>query len=277
MHRSMLSNPLALLALTAVAACGDGTSPSHTAPEITTDVAVSAGEAVSADVALLKGNEGATALAAQVSRATVAGSLGLAAQTAASGCTYSPSTQRYTCASLAEGDFTVTRSFALFDAAGVPQTQYDAATTASIDFEASAAATLTRPSFSATATRDRNVTVSGLVGAETQRTWSGAGTSELQAEFSGDNGSRHYAMTSADTVDNVVWNLPTSYYRYPASGRIIHNITVTQTADAGQTVERTAVRRVVVTFNGARTVFMMVGSLSCTLNLDTRVADCGPI
>jgi hypothetical protein len=278
MNRSTLPTILALLSAIGVAGCGDATDPAwdgSVASVSTADVAVSAGDQVAADLTLLLGSEGAASLAAQRTRTALSGlALSIAAQTAGASCTYSAGTQRFDCVTATEGDFTVTRSFALLNEAGAPQTQYDAATTASIDYHLSASGTITRTGYTATFAREADLAVSGLAGAETERTWNGVGTSTLHAEFQRPNGVRAYDIASADTVQNVVFRVPTSTYAYPESGRIIHWMSVTQTQEGGQPVTRTAARRVVVTFNGTDVAALRVGAVDCLVYLATRRVVC---
>jgi len=276
MNRSMLPTMGALLLAVTVTACGESTTgPDGVVTVSTADVAVSAADQVAAAVALMLGSQGAASLSAQrAPTGAPMASLSLAAQAAAVPCTYSGSTESYSCPSTTEGSFTVTRSFTLFDEAGAAQALYDAATTASIDYQVDASGTVTRTGYAATYDRHANLTVSGLAGAETERTWNGTGADTAHAEFQRQDGVRAYDMTAADTVDNVVFRLPTSTYAYPISGRIIHRISVTQTLDADVTVSRTAMRRVVATFDGTDVVALRVGAVDCSLSLATNTVTC---
>jgi hypothetical protein len=278
MNRRTLPTMLALLSAIGVMGCGDAAAPEWEGSVnsvSTVDVAASAGDQVAADLTLLLGSEGAASLAAQRAQpASLGVALSVAAQVAAAGCTYSGGTQRFECPSATEGDLTVTRSFALLDGAGAPQVQYDASTTASIDYQVSASGTIARTGYTATYARDAHLAVSGLAGSETERTWNGTGTSTIHAEFQRSSGTRAYDMTSADTVANVVFGVPTATYAYPWSGRIIHWMSVTQTLDAGAPVTRTAVRRVVVTFNGTDVADLKVGAVDCLFYLSTHRVTC---
>jgi hypothetical protein len=283
MNRSTLPTILALLSAIGTTGCGDPTTPTwegSVASVSTADVAVSVGDQIAADVALMLRSEGAASVAAQRARTASPGlALSLAAQTAGAGCTFSDGTQRFDCASATEGSLTVTRSFGLFDDAGAPQAQYDAATTASIDYQLHASGTIARTAYTGTAytatyARDAHLAVSGLAGDETDRTWNGVGTSTLHAEFQRPNGVRAYDMASADTVQNVVFRVPTSTYAYPLSGRIIHWMSVTQTLDDGAPVTRTASRRVTVTFDGTTVAAVKVGAVDCSYSFSNQRVTC---
>jgi hypothetical protein len=275
MKRSTWPTTAALLSAVAVIACSNVDAPSaEVAVSVSTaDVAASAADQVASDVALLLGSEGAASLAAQRAT-TVAPGVALSVAAQAANCAYSAATQSYTCASASEGGLTVTRSFTLFDAAGATQAQYDAATTAEIEYQLAAQGTFARTGYSASYSRAATLAASGLAGAETQRTWSGAGSSTLHADFERADGARAYDFVSSDTVSNVVFRLPTASHPFPESGRIVHRMTVKQTMDGGVTVSRTVSRRVVVTFNGTDAVALRVGSVDCSLYLSTKTVTC---
>lgn len=263
--RRLLAGASALLVATA---CKDSTAANSSVSdsEATADLAITAGAAIATDVGLLIAGEadGMTfTTAAPHGDATLAGTVG---------CSLVDG--RRVCTATSEGGLTVTRSFAFYDAAGAIQSAFDPTTTASINFQMSLNGTITRPHVTATITRERNMTLSGLAGAETQRTWNGTGAGTENSIATGDRGTRTYAGTSKDTTTNVVFALPRGEHPFPQSGTIVHRVDATATFEGAQSGSRTISRRAVVTFNGTANVPLELGNRSCTLNLTTKAVSC---
>ncbi|HEX2780114.1 MAG TPA: hypothetical protein VHM30_11475 [Gemmatimonadaceae bacterium] len=254
----------ALVAL--VAACADSTSPNSRVTDamMTRDAASDAGEAASLDVAQMATGEADAGLPSLV-----------AAQSSSTTCTYSAATGRFACPTIttAEG-LTLNRSYAYYGG-GAAQSAYSATTTDSINFQWTLKGTLQGAGRTAWLDHNRSLTVSGLAGAETQRSWSGSGVRTDSSVATADGRTRRSKLIATSTVNQVVFKLPRSTYPYPQSGSITHDVTVTSAFEgaAGSTT-RTGTRHVVVTFNGTRTASVVIGSTSCTLDLPTRVVSC---
>lgn len=101
-----------------------------------------------------------------------------------SGCTLDAGTNRFVCTdeNLDDG-LTVDRSYAFFDVSGNAQSAYDAATTASINFQSVVSGTRSGDRGAGTVNNQRNLTASGLVGAETNWTWNGSGSGSEHREM----------------------------------------------------------------------------------------------
>lgn len=255
------------------AACSDSASPTNQVSDsqATADLAISAGNAIATDVGLLVGGE-TLGMGITFSAARDHGSAGLLAIPA--GCTQGTD-GRYTCTTTTANGLTLTRSFAFYDVAGVIQDRFDATTTASINFQNSISGTVTHDGGTGTISRQRDMTLSGLAGAETQRTWNGTGTGTRNFTHTGDRGTRTYAETSNDTTSAVVFNVPRADNPWPQSGTVVHNMTATATVEGtDHSGSRTFSRRAVVTFNGTANVPLQVGTRSCTLNLETKHVTC---
>ena len=253
----------------ALGACSDANAPEPAVPDevVTTDLALSAGDAIAADVGFLIGGE--------LDGMSIGGpAAGLRSETEPRLTCTLGSDGRHVCTGTTPNGLSITRSFAFYDAANVIQPRFDHLTTASINFQLSVSGTLTRDNHTATISRTRDQTLSGLAGTETQRTWNGTGRSSHNGTATGDRGTRTYAMTSNDTTTNVVFALPRSEHPWPQSGSIIHNMTSTATLNGAQTSTRTVTRRAQVTFNGTSTVPLQIGDRTCTLNLETRAVSC---
>lgn len=250
-------------------ACTDSTAANAgvSDDQATLDLAVTAGETIASDVGLLIAGEtdGMTF--------TTGANRGDAHMHGTGGCTLLDG-RRVCSGGPADGTLTQTRSFAFYDANGALQAAFDPTTTASINVQMTLNGTITRPQMSSTITRARNMTLSGLAGAETQRTWNGTGTGTQNSTATGERGTRTYSGISDDTTTNVVFSLPRSEHPWPESGTIVHRMSATATFEGARSETRTFARRAMVTFNGTAIVSLQVGTRNCTLNLQTRAVTC---
>ncbi|HEV8600639.1 MAG TPA: hypothetical protein VGQ69_14860 [Gemmatimonadales bacterium] len=185
-------------------------------------------------------------------------------------CTYNASTQRLECPVVTRaGTLTITRSYAFWDANNVPQDHYDALLTAKANIQTHIEGERSGDGWSASIERDRDMTVTGLLGTETERTWNGTGTSEASRSRHNDSGEeRSYTISCDLTVVDVVVPVPNGTPRFPISGTITHHCIITFEGGPrdGQTVERTAI----VTFNGTATATVRVGDRTFDIDLTTR-------
>ena len=255
-------------------ACSDGDGPASPTPadaaRLNADVAVASGAAIASDLAVWSGSEAAVSVAFAGGGAPSAGS-----------CTRSGNVT--TCAGGREGTLQVTRTVTFLDAAGTPQQGYDAATTARIDFGVRVTGNTTDARFSSTVDRDRSLSVTGLAGSETQRTWNGNGNGRMTNTFTGAAGTRTVTAVESDTTTNVVWVVSPTRAAYPASGTVVRRMNVTTTLVGDRSATWSVVRRVQVTFNGTARVPMQVSAvtrrgttveLTCQLDLATRAVVC---
>ena len=276
MSRRTLHSRLATVSLLVLAAaCDRGSDPvgpaGADASAINADVAAATGANIASDIAVWAGNEAAAST-----------SFGRTDAPAPGTCTRNGTTTN--CTGGREGTLNVVRSVKFFDAAGAAQQQYDATTTARIEFGVQVTGSVTTPEFNSTMERARSSTVSGLAGAETERTWNGTGTSTTHSVFTGDRGTRTHDLVESDTTTNVVWVVAPTRGAYPASGTIVRRVAVSSTITGDRTASYTALRRVQVTFNGTAQVPLVVSAVTrrgttieatCQLNLATRRVVCG--
>ena len=268
MFSTFLRRSVPALAIVALAACGDDpVSADQVTLLASEDVAASSGEAIALDLAVMLGAE-ADALGAPAGPG-----LSFMAVTPPAGCTQQED-GGFSCPNRAEGTVTWSRLFYFYDGTTV-QDGYDALTTDSIVFITAVTGTASRGGYTADFARDRHITLSGLDGTETQRTWNGFGSGSRSETWTGERGTRTYDVISMDSVQNVVVNLPRTSNPYPASGSMIHRVEVEATfsGTAGDG-SRTFSRRVQVTFNGTASVPLTINDRSCTLNLATRQVTC---
>lgn len=244
-------------------ACSDGSTEANLAtPLLNADIATMAADAASEDVDIMREPVQFTILAPAFAPGN--GDLNPA------NCPYNPATQRLVCALvIRNGSLSVTRSYAFFDAANAVQQAYDALLTARANIITDVEGSHSGSSWSATIDRHREFNVTGLAGTETQRTWNGNGTSSAtRSRHTDDGAERSYDIDCTLTVTNVVVPVPNGSDRFPVSGTITRQCTVTFDGGPrdGQTVTRTAV----VTFNGSDTATMTVGDRTFDVNLRTR-------
>ena len=270
MTRSIPTRLIALALAAGLAACADSTAPrnSVTDAQLTIDAADDAGDATVLDLSLMIGSEAQAGLAL-----ASAAPLGFSSQTAS--CTYSAGVGRFLCPTVTTQEgLSLDRSYAVY-AGGAAQSSYSASATDSINFQTLLMGALARDARSAWINHTRTMTVSGLAGTETQRTWNGTGVRSDSAHVTENSVARRSKFHSVDVISNVVFRLPRSANPYPQSGAITHDITVSATIDrAGGQNTRTATRHVVVTFNGTSTAAMTIGTRSCTIDLVTRSVSC---
>jgi hypothetical protein len=249
------------------AACADSTAPASNLTDVmlTRDAGNDVAEATAQDIGEMVGSE-----------ALIGMPMATAPEGATpGGCSWSAATGRFVCPTFTNPDgLTLDRSFAFYSG-GVAQQSYDASATDSINFQGALKGTLSRTGRTVWINTNRNMTVSGLAGAETQRSWSGTGTRTDSAHVTNDGVARRTRIHSVDQVAAVVFALPRSANPYPKSGTITHDITMTSEADDGTgTRSRSATRHVVVTFNGTQIAQVTLGTTACTLDLVTRQMSC---
>lgn len=258
---------IATLLLAGAAACADPTTAARSISEqsLTMDAADDAAAVTSADLSEMVTGE---------ILAGLPGIVGARPGTPA-GCAYSPASGRFDCPTISGANgLTLERSFAIFGG-GVPQSAYDQLTTDSLNFQVAITGSVSREGRTAWLNTARTLTLSGLAGNETQRSWSGRGVRNDSARVTSDGVARRTRIRSIDRIASVVFALPRADNPFPLSGSITHDITLSSTADNGtDTRTREVTRHVVVTFNGTRLVPVLVGDTRCTLDLVTKRMSC---
>lgn len=232
---------LALLSTFALAACNDANGPSALDQAIDEDVALVAADAVLEDLQQM--------------------SVSLGFQ-AASGVSFD----------VAAPPRNFSRTVTFFDAAGNQQDAYNPLTTASMRMLIEMSGAVERDGWTATIARSRDVTVSGLVGEEMERTWNGtSSTAVTRSQHTDANGTRTYDMSGVGTIADVVRGVPRDVNPWPLSGTITRSITVviTNGPDGDVTRERT----VLVTFNGTQFATLTVNGEEFELDLAALQSD----
>jgi hypothetical protein len=234
---------LRVLGMAAVlAACSD--SPTSLSPE----------SQFNADVAMFAGD--AAAIDAEVMRGPSAGRFGMGILARVGNFECNRETPR---------QLTVTRVCTFKDASGATQPAYSATTTASVIVHVEISGDVERDRWSGTVNRVRDLTVTGLAGAETQMTWNGTGTGQsTRVRMSEGGESRTYGISGNTTITNVVIPVPQTPTSWPKSGSIARTVTVDK-ADG-----TSATRTVTVTFNGTQFVPVTVNGETFEFDLASR-------
>lgn len=187
-------------------------------------------------------------------------------------CPFNATSGRLVCPTISFGGITINRSYAFWDAANAVQQAYDGTTTAKANVQTSFVGTRSGDNWSGSVDRGKDLTATGLAGAETSRTWNGTGHDKVNRSRITEGGeTRTYNLDCSSTVKDVVVPVPTSATtgpRFPTSGTITRSCTVTIVGGTkdGTTVQRT----VVVTFNGNATATLTIGDKTFTIDLTTR-------
>ncbi len=268
--KTLLRAATALTIAAVFTACGDNANAptdagvsASVSNATTLDVATVAGDAATEDVETIRVNRGAFGLA----------TLDFERFARWESCPYDATAKRFVCADKVRGPFTATRSYAYFDSTGAAQSAYSATATGAANFKWSLAGTITREKWSGTVSRNRDITISGMLGANKSVTVNGTGATEKQRtqflrDSAGPNGlTRAYDLEASLAIANVITPAIHMPDAWPASGTITRNYKVTRTdATNGTTV---TTRNSVVTFNGTQFADLVVNGKAFTLDLAT--------
>jgi hypothetical protein len=165
-------------------------------------------------------------------------------------------------------DFSGARSVTFYDADGAEQSAFDALTTASIHIVHEMSGTVTRDAFTAEVSRTRDMTVSGLAGEETHRTWNGSGTTSMAASGAmADGTTRSHSAEGSFAFSDVVVPTPGSDPRWPVSGTITRSMTMSRVGPNG-TVTRDV--SVVITFDGTSVASAVVNGVEHQIDLSAQ-------
>lgn len=257
----------AVLLAASLAACSDSPSGdlSSAGSLENYDVAFAAADGVAQDIDVMAGMDG------------VPGTFLVSANEAAlidrghpdlGGCTFANGS--FTCPPVTrQGGLTVSRTITLLDANGQAQQAYDSITTASIHVVATVSGDVDNGPWTATVSRSRDFTVTGLAGTETSRTVNGSGSEQVTRVRATSGGeTRSYELSGTVQVTNVVIPVRApGVTPWPTSGTIVRTFTVTPANGTPHT------RTVTITFDGTASATATVnGGDTFTLDLANRRA-----
>ncbi len=167
-----------------------------------------------------------------------------------------------------QGSRSFSKTVTFFDGDGFEQDRYDPETTASMHVVAHLTREVTHTFWSAEIERHRDMTVTGLEFTETERTWNGTSSGEIEKSRHPEGGVvRTYDMTSAAVITAVVRGVPRADNPYPKSGTITRTIHAVRTIDGVEEVRDVVVT---ITFDGDNTATMTVDGESWEIDLNDR-------
>jgi len=264
---------LGLATTLVLGACGESTGPQFADPTLNLDVATAMADGAGEDVQTMR----------ELSRGLQVGlRFWLTPQEAPSAgdCPYNAGTGWHTCATITgPGGLSLDRRYAFYDASNAAMETFDQLLTAKIHFikhaEGSIGRTMDGGSMTAEVDYDRDMTVTGLAGEETSRTWNGTGASEVKrTRMSDTHGTRTYELEAAVTVAGVVVPRRSNEQTdaWPTAGTITK--VVTGTVSNGEETRQVS-RTVIITFNGTQFPTATVNGEPFTIDLANRMAHRG--
>jgi len=159
------------------------------------------------------------------------------------------------------------RTVEFYDAEGNPMDAFDRLLTDVVHISVEVSGEVTRVAWTGSIDRERDVSVSGLAGEETARTWNGTSSGHVtRSSHSDQRGDRTYDMTEEGTIDDVVIAVDRDANPWPLSGSTTRHVSVKLTGPAGE-VERE--REVSVVFDGTQFVQLTVNGETFELDLAT--------
>ena len=160
------------------------------------------------------------------------------------------------------------RTVTYLDASGKTQDKYDSLTTASIKTHSVLDHDASRTGFTATIHRESDMTVSGLAGRETQRTFNGSSAGTVSRSSTTDAGvTRSFTMTESETVANVVRSVDHTANPWPLSGTVTRTVKVTAKGPKGDENKDVTT---VITFNGTQNATMTINGVAHDVDLANR-------
>lgn len=167
-----------------------------------------------------------------------------------------------------QGSRSFQKTVRFFNAKGEEQPRHDPETTARMHVISDLTREVTHTFWSAEIERHRDMDVTGLEGDETQRTWNGTSSGEVDKSRHPEGGAvRTYDMESSAVITDVVRGVPRVDNPYPLSGSITRTILAVITVDGVEEVRDIVAT---ITFDGDNTATMTVGAESWEIDLDDR-------
>jgi hypothetical protein len=170
-----------------------------------------------------------------------------------SGCPLDPATGWFTCTSTGRNGLTRTFMYRFLDQGGATQAAFDSLTTASVELASTVSGTIRRARRTRTVDDRLELTISGLAGSETSRTWNGTGSSSR----SDSSAAGVRTSQSNTTVADVVVPVPFTQDAWPLSGSITTHLVTSGGVDL----------TAVLTFNGTRYASLTVNGTTTTVDL----------
>lgn len=193
-------------------------------------------------------------------------------------CPYSASTARFICPDVVRDGVTISRSYALYDAAGKAQERRDS-TTMKVNTQVWARGTVVKDSSTATIDRRSDLTATGVQPGSPSRTLDGTEQGSLSMKTITSRGTLLSTGTFGDTTIGLVVPQRDSMRKWPLAGTVIRSHSGTRRLE-GSSESRSFTHRAVFVYDGSSTVKVTITvngqTRSCTQNLETRAHHCTP-
>ncbi len=193
-------------------------------------------------------------------------------------CTFSSATGRITCPDVARSGLTISRSYALYDAANTPQPARGP-TIVKINTQVWARGVVATERSKVTIDRKSDLTATGIQITSPARTLNGTEQGSSAMEHQTPRGNLKSTVVFGDTTINLVLPQHDLTRRWPLSGTVIRSHSGTRTID-GQSGSTAFSYRSVFVYDGSNTVKITITgdgkTRSCVRNLETRAHSCTP-
>ncbi len=193
-------------------------------------------------------------------------------------CTFSASTGRITCPDFTRNGLTISRSYALYDAADKLQEKRDS-NTVKINTQVWARGTVEKDSAKVTIDRKSDLTATGIQRGSTRRTLNGTEQGSSTMEHKTSKGKMVSKVVFSDTTVGLVLPQNDSTQKWPLAGTVIRSHSGTRGIE-GSSESRSFSYRAVFVYDGSSTVKITITAngqtKSCVRNLETREHKCTP-
>lgn len=193
-------------------------------------------------------------------------------------CTFSGATGRITCPDLTRGGLTISRSYALYDAANTPQPARGP-TTVKVNTQVWARGIVATERSKVAIDRKSDLTATGIQITSPSRTLNGTEQGSSTMEHQTSRGKVTSTLVFGDTTINLVLPQGDLTRRWPLSGTVIRSHSGTRTIEGGAGSSPISYRAVFV-YDGSNTVKITITAngttKTCVRNLETRAYSCTP-
>ena len=173
-----------------------------------------------------------------------------------------------------EGSYSFSKQVTFRAEDGSEQDAYDPLLTASIHVIWAFQRSAEHDFWSANIVRNRDMTVTGLLDEETERTWNGTGDADIfRSRHPDGEVTRTYDMEMEATHTDVVRGVPRADNPYPLSGTITRQVHVVVMEGEEVVGERDVTA--IITFNGTQFASMLVDGETFEIDLADRGVRCG--
>lgn len=193
-------------------------------------------------------------------------------------CTYDSATGWFICPDVLRNGVTISRSYALFDAADEPQDKRDT-NVVKVNTRVWARGTVEKDSGKVTIDRRSDLTATGVQPSSPTRTLNGTEQGTSAMEHSTNRGLVKSNVVFADSTINLVVPKPDQPRKWPLSGTVIRSHSGSRTLEGHSQVSYFRYRAV-FEYDGSAVVKITITSngqtKSCTFNMETRERHCTP-